>query len=264
MGLAPAQDAIRYKNVVFNSGWGDQKSIYMGPPSEENNQAWDDLHVAPAMVKIPASDAAKLVNKTIPIPNASGYNSGYYLIGLDDMLRKVLWGVDMHDPNEEEAMHHLDHCIEMIRQSLTCSADITVDVWAWNEQKQMVTVRADNMHTCRDFEAIRQWALERPAGEFDRTIHMHQYAAVPDNDLDGNSYTADHHDVESHPQNSSNQLSQLDPTKPHFHCETCDRQLERRQKRDTERECCRMVALVFIVAIIFLTLLGIVIVRRVR
>lgn len=88
------------------------------------------------------------------------------------MLRKVLWGVDMHDPNEEEAMHHLDHCIEMIRQSLTCSADITVDVWAWNEQKQMVTVRADNMHTCRDFEAIRQWALERPAGEFDRTIHM--------------------------------------------------------------------------------------------
>ncbi|KAH2592973.1 hypothetical protein KXW19_002273 [Aspergillus fumigatus] len=172
IGAAPAQDAIRYKNVVFNSGWGDQKSIYMGPPSEENNQAWDDLHVAPAMVKIPASDAAKLVNKTIPIPNASGYNSGYYLIGLDDMLRKVLWGVDMHDPNEEEAMHHLDHCIEMIRQSLTCSADITVDVWAWNEQKQMVTVRADNMHTCRDFEAIRQWALERPAGEFDRTIHM--------------------------------------------------------------------------------------------
>ncbi|KAJ8218522.1 hypothetical protein LV164_000389 [Aspergillus fumigatus] len=180
MGLAPAQDAIRYKNVVFNSGWEDQKSIYMGPPSEENNQAWDDLHVAPAMVKIPASDAAKLVNKPVPIPNASGYNSGYYLIGLDvfhqlhclDMLRKVLWGVDMHDPNEEEAMHHLDHCIEMIRQSLMCSADITVDVWAWNEQKQMVTVRADNMHTCRDFEAIRQWAFERPAGEFDRTIHM--------------------------------------------------------------------------------------------
>ncbi|KAF4157218.1 hypothetical protein CNMCM6936_002633 [Aspergillus lentulus] len=171
---------LRYKNVVFNSGWGDQKSIYMGPPSEENNKAWDDVHVAPAMVKISASDAAKLVNKTVPIPDGSGYSSGYYLIGLDvfhqlhclDMLRKVLWGVDMHNPNDEEAMHHLDHCIEMIRQSLMCSADITVDVWAWNEEKQMVTVRADNMHTCRDFEAIRQWALERPAGQFDRTIHL--------------------------------------------------------------------------------------------
>ncbi|KAH1983913.1 hypothetical protein KXW60_007138 [Aspergillus fumigatus] len=94
--------------------------------------------------------------------------------------------------------------------------------------------------------------MNQPTATSSRT---HQYAAVPDNDPDGNSYTADHHDVESHPQNSSNQLSQLDPTKPHFHCETCDRQLERRQKRDTERECCRMVALVFIVAIIFLTLL---------
>ncbi|GFF57926.1 hypothetical protein IFM61392_05424 [Aspergillus lentulus] len=180
MVYSPAQDVVRYKNVVFNSGWGDQKSIYMGPPSEENNKAWDDIHVAPAMVKIPASDAAKLVNKTVPIPDDLGYSSGYYLIGLDvfhqlhclDMLRKVLWGVDMHNPNDEEAMHHLDHCIEMIRQSLMCSADITVDVWAWNEEKQMVTVRADNMHTCRDFEAIRQWALERPAGEFDRTINL--------------------------------------------------------------------------------------------
>ncbi|GIC90530.1 oxidase ustYa family protein [Aspergillus udagawae] len=172
MVYSPAQDVIRYKNVVFNSGWGDQMSIYMGPPSEENNKAWDNLHVSPAMVKIPASDAAKLVNETVPIPGDSGYSSGYYLIGLDDMLRKVLWGVDMHDTNDEEAMHHLDHCIEMIRQSLMCSADITVDVWEWNEEKQMVTVRADNMHTCRDFEAIRQWALERPAGEFDRTIHL--------------------------------------------------------------------------------------------
>ncbi|KAF7168197.1 hypothetical protein CNMCM5623_001267 [Aspergillus felis] len=180
MVYSPAQNVIRYKNIVFNSGWGDQKSIYMGPPSEENNKAWDDLHVAPAMVKIPASDAAKLVNKTAPIPGDSGNSLGYYLIGLDvfhqlhclDMLRKVLWGVDMHHTNDEEAMHHLDHCIEMIRQSLMCSADITVDVWAWNEEKQMVTVRADNMHTCRDFEAIRQWALEREAGEFDRTINL--------------------------------------------------------------------------------------------
>jgi hypothetical protein len=35
------------------------------------------------MVKIPASVAAKLVNKTVPIPEDLGYSSGYYLIGLD-------------------------------------------------------------------------------------------------------------------------------------------------------------------------------------
>ncbi|KAK9643886.1 hypothetical protein HCH54_006340 [Aspergillus fumigatus] len=51
--------------------------------------------------------------------------------------------------------------------------------------------------------------MNQPTATSSRT---HQYAAVPDNDPDGNSYTADHHDVESHPQNSSNQLSQLDPT----------------------------------------------------
>jgi hypothetical protein len=78
----------------------------------------------------------------------------------------------MHHPDDKDAMDHIDHCVEMIRQSLMCSADITVDVWAWNEGNQMVNVRADNMHTCRDFEAIRQWAIERKAPEFDRTIHL--------------------------------------------------------------------------------------------
>ncbi|PKX92384.1 uncharacterized protein P174DRAFT_421453 [Aspergillus novofumigatus IBT 16806] len=111
-------------------------------------------------------------------------------------------------------------------------------------------------HELFDTEPINQ-----PTATSSRT---HQYAAVPDNDLGENLNIANPHDVESHPQDSSNELSQLDPTKPHVHCETCDRQLERRQRRDTERECCRMVALVFIVAIIFLTLLGIVIARRVR
>jgi hypothetical protein len=42
----------------------------------------------------------------------------------------------------------------------------------WNEDKQMVTMQVDNMHTCQDFEAIQQWALKRQAGEFNQTIHL--------------------------------------------------------------------------------------------
>ncbi|RLL97786.1 hypothetical protein CFD26_106189 [Aspergillus turcosus] len=105
-------------------------------------------------------------------------------------------------------------------------------------------------HELFDTESITQ-----PAATSSRT---HQYASVPQNDLDENANTASHHDVESHPQDSSNPLAQPDPTKPHFHCETCDRQLDRRERREKESECCRLVALVFIVAIIFLALLGIV------
>ncbi|RHZ47799.1 uncharacterized protein CDV56_103696 [Aspergillus thermomutatus] len=101
-------------------------------------------------------------------------------------------------------------------------------------------------------------SINQPTATSSRT---HQYAAVTQADRDENLNIASHHDVESHPQDSSNPLSQLDTTKPHFHCETCDRQLERRERKEKERECCQMVAVVFIVAIVCLTLLGIVIAR---
>jgi hypothetical protein len=29
---------------VFNGGFGNDKSIYQGPPSKENNAAWEDLY----------------------------------------------------------------------------------------------------------------------------------------------------------------------------------------------------------------------------
>ncbi|KAF7131152.1 hypothetical protein CNMCM5793_004202 [Aspergillus hiratsukae] len=109
-------------------------------------------------------------------------------------------------------------------------------------------------HELFDTESINQ-----PTATSSRT---HQYAAVAQNDLNENANVASHHDIESHPQDSSNPLAQVDTTKPHFHCETCDRQLERRERRDKESECCRLVALVFIVAIVFLALLGIVVIAR--
>ncbi|KAF7168195.1 hypothetical protein CNMCM5623_001265 [Aspergillus felis] len=83
-------------------------------------------------------------------------------------------------------------------------------------------------HELFDTESINQ-----PAATSSRT---HQYAAVPHTDLDENANTASHHDVESHPQESGHPLVQLDPTKPHFHCETCDRQLERRERREKENQ----------------------------
>ena len=65
---------------------------------------------------------------------------------------------------------HLDHCVDSIRQSLMCSSDISTVVWAWDESRQMTLPLANVTHTCRDFEAIRQWAGARQAPNWDRRI----------------------------------------------------------------------------------------------
>jgi len=35
---------VRNKITVFESGFGDGRTIYQGPPSEANDAAWDDLY----------------------------------------------------------------------------------------------------------------------------------------------------------------------------------------------------------------------------
>lgn len=96
--IAPVQHLIRHRNVVYVAGFGSELSEYQGPPSPENNAAWSDLYnctsicalssrimsglMEPFTVgisRIPKSDAAHLVNKTVPIAD----DPGQYAISLD-------------------------------------------------------------------------------------------------------------------------------------------------------------------------------------
>ncbi|PKY07907.1 hypothetical protein P168DRAFT_286080 [Aspergillus campestris IBT 28561] len=190
---SPAKDAIRYETKVFSHGFGGDKSEYMGPPTQENILAWDRLYQA-GISMIPHEQAAQLPVKTAAIPE----EPGYYVVGLDvfhqlhclNHIRLKLWAY--HDNSaiptssaafnasqtgssqEKESgnlgIEHLDHCVDSIRQSLMCSSDISTVVWAWDESRQMTLPLANVTHTCRDFEAIRQWAGMRQASDWDRGV----------------------------------------------------------------------------------------------
>ncbi len=65
--------------------------------------------------------------------------------------------------------HHIDHCVDAIRQSLMCSVDVSVLVWTWLPERQAHFERATVPHTCRNFEKIQEWGREhRVSGPFDR------------------------------------------------------------------------------------------------
>jgi hypothetical protein len=56
--------------------------------------------------------------------------------------------------------HHVTHCIDIIRQAIMCSADVTPYTWTWNETIQLHANRISTPHTCRNFDKIRDWARE--------------------------------------------------------------------------------------------------------
>lgn len=95
------------------------------------------------------------------------------------MIRLKLWagegpeyqkdlGVNITDLN----MNHLDHCIDSMRQSFMCSADISPIFWKWDEEKHRSIGQLEVFHTCRDYNAIREWAIEHEAKQFDTFTHV--------------------------------------------------------------------------------------------
>lgn len=171
---SPAEHLIRnkYVEVVFSSGFGTERTAYQGPPSPERNALWDDLYGF-GISRIPRESAAKLTNKTVPIPG----DSGYYAVQLNvfhqlhclNMLRKRLYDDQLYPPDHElMGIEHLEHCYDALRQSLMCSADITPLPWQWVEADQEAKEVARVAHTCRDFDAVWNWGKENAVKNFDR------------------------------------------------------------------------------------------------
>jgi hypothetical protein len=128
---------------------------------------------ATLFAEISASEARLLPNKTVPLTDSDNH----HIVGLDifhqlhclDSLRQSLRSERYSNPARREdgvmvvpqaiGLAHWDHCIEVIRQNLMCSVDISPATWEFKpEQGRMRTTTTD--HVCRKWEPIKKWAEE--------------------------------------------------------------------------------------------------------
>lgn len=56
------------------------------------------------------------------------------------------------------------HCIDSIRQSIQCKADLTIIPTQWQPGLGENYIDADREHECRDFEKVKKWELSRYDG----------------------------------------------------------------------------------------------------
>jgi len=97
--IAPAQDSVEYEIDVFKSNFGDDTTVYQGPPSDAVDTAWEELYnsmfprytATPTVFneltqaldiglsQIDKESARQLPNKTAPIPG----DEKRYIVGLD-------------------------------------------------------------------------------------------------------------------------------------------------------------------------------------
>lgn len=90
------------------------------------------------------------------------------------MLRhRLYWNETLPLPDNLSTVH-MDHCIDLLRQSVMCSSDITPITYAWYPKYQKVLPTMGITHTCRDFDAIRDWAKEHQTHKFDAEDHVEE------------------------------------------------------------------------------------------
>ena len=125
------------------------------------------------------------------MPNATTpftYDPDHYIVELDvfhqlhclNMLRKLVYPdaykMDLTSGSETAAenVFHMEHCYEQLRQSLQCSSDISTIFWEWSEKKQKMVGNVGTTHTCKNFDMIRQWAVDHKAQtDLNFTEHVH-------------------------------------------------------------------------------------------
>ncbi|KAK0388811.1 hypothetical protein NLU13_5054 [Sarocladium strictum] len=145
LSKAPAQDAIKYHTVIYPDAIR-HTTKYMGRPSPELDEAWE-----PFADELPDEPGYHAVMLDI-------FHSLHCLNEVRKSLNPEYYGApsERFNTTEERLLPILDHCVEHIRMALWCNADISPI--PFQKADQGLTASHVYTHTCRDRDAILEWA----------------------------------------------------------------------------------------------------------
>jgi len=178
---SPAAKAVEYQTVKFNATMGEG-SPYVGA-SPEVDKAWHAISydIGDQMIseaELERIDMPKSMLKvTHPKTGVEGWRVGlevFHQLHCINLLRQVTykeyyepWAGNFADGPEVLQMH-TDHCLEILRMNIQCNADIGLFTFYMEEGDPLPWPELNSWHTCRNFDQIREWALDNSVGNMER------------------------------------------------------------------------------------------------
>ncbi|KAI1335471.1 hypothetical protein F5Y15DRAFT_397435 [Xylariaceae sp. FL0016] len=169
---SPAASAVKYETQHF-----DLPPIAEGPfigKGDDVDERWDQISAIgdtmisrEEMIKLGLDPDNSL---TITDPNGKpGYRVAvevFHQLHCLNLLRQNVYkdyyaplGGDTADPTMD-LRGHLDHCIDALRQFVMCQGDVGVFSFKFPFNDGDPWPDYSTPHTCRNFESIRQWAVD--------------------------------------------------------------------------------------------------------
>ncbi|KAJ5589370.1 hypothetical protein N7537_012048 [Penicillium hordei] len=160
--LVAAKSQIELQQVLFTGGihFHPNGSVYIkdtpgpkyvGTPSPEIDKAWDDLLYG-QIVNLPESDVPDVKDRTFFRTEYQAYETGLdsvHQLHCINQVRKAF--SPEYYPTLDLSPHgtkiHIDHCLDYLRQSIQCSADMTPVILYYEPAINMSLLRMQALET---------------------------------------------------------------------------------------------------------------------
>jgi hypothetical protein len=171
---SPAAPAVEYDTARYSVGSTVDTSEYVGYGPHVDS-AWRRItsDVGDAVISRAELDLLGLDPQSVtaadPRTGEQGYRAGlqvFHQLECVNLLRQDSFrdyyahqNKDFEAPRKE-LRRRLDHCLEVIRMSVMCQSDVGVFTYKHYEGIHGQWPDLNTLHTCRKFDAIRDWASE--------------------------------------------------------------------------------------------------------
>ncbi|KAI1428154.1 hypothetical protein F5Y12DRAFT_733886 [Xylaria sp. FL1777] len=167
---SPLQDVVEYEVSTEHATDPGHYSVYAGPPSEEQEEAWDRL-ITPVYFNISRDELSRAGESFEHIIELTegGYIASVAVYHELHCLRNLRLYVfrDRYYPNLTESQHHylkthLDHCLEVLRISTMCHGNTAINSYRWDtETIDKPLTKSNSSSVCVKWSSIEDWSYSR-------------------------------------------------------------------------------------------------------
>ncbi|KAJ3578932.1 hypothetical protein NPX13_g1636 [Xylaria arbuscula] len=174
----PAKSAVNYRIETVD---GLPDSIFTGSRNAPSDAAWAELLTGSNMIIYP-EEAQIMGFQSLELRNRSGSVGSltvYHELHCIKLIRHWFY-YEYYYPNQtkaeyDEALGHVEHCLETLRLSAMCHGDITVRPFEWlrDDTGRVIgpTVKSGALHQCVDWDRLSACKVNTNLDLRDSTKH---------------------------------------------------------------------------------------------
>ncbi|KAI0016893.1 hypothetical protein F4780DRAFT_635215 [Xylariomycetidae sp. FL0641] len=164
---SPAHEAIEWELHKYEEN-DSANGPFTGTPRDEIDQNWHDLINAENIFLEPSfMKAFGREDSGVAIPDGTGFIGTLNVYHELHCIKRIYQYTypDVYPQDDSEAARamnrqHKDHCLDFLRQSAMCHADVGVITFKWSEGSLVPMANATH-HQCANWEKLDKWTKAR-------------------------------------------------------------------------------------------------------